>query len=205
MGGRRDQFAWLKRVHIMINAALFVGWAIAVVLFDCRLRRIPNWLVIAGLAVACVLAANGHSPFHIELSDAALGFLAGLLALLPFYLIGLMGAADVKVFATLGTWCGFHALPALWIMASIAAGIHALYLLASAAIEGRRKIGASSLESLASTSGYVNGPHALTETNAERPHGYTFIVGGRRATPYAALLAVSAIGSLTLHVLETAR
>src|SRR5471030_2868303 len=189
----------------MINVTLFIGWALAVVLFDCRLRRIPNWLVIAGLAVACVLAASGHSPFHIDLPDAALGLTAGLLALLPFYLIGLMGAADVKVFATLGAWCGFHALPALWIVASIAAGVHALYLLASAAIEGRRKSVASSLESSSNSDAYLNGPHDVTGTGSERPSRYTFIVGGRRATPYAALLAVSAIGSLTLHFFEAAR
>jgi prepilin peptidase CpaA len=189
----------------MINAALFISWALAVVLFDCRLRRIPNWLVIAGLAVACVLVASGHSPFHIDLSDAALGLTVGLLALLPFYLIGLMGAADVKVFATLGAWCGFHALLALWIVASIAAGIHALYLLASAVIEGRDKSATSSLDSSPNADGYLNGPHDLTRTGAVRPSRYTFIVGGRRATPYAALLAVSAIESLTLHAFEAAR
>ena len=189
----------------MINAALFISWALAVILFDCRSRRIPNWLVIAGLAVACVLVASGHSPFHIDLSSAALGLLAGLLALLPFYLIGLMGAADVKVFATLGAWCGFHALPALWIVASIAAGIHVLYLLASAVIEGRRKSASSSLESSPNVAGYADGFHDVTRPGAERPSGYTFIVGGRRATPYAALLAISAIGSLTLHALEAAR
>jgi len=189
----------------MINAVLFVSWALAVVLFDCRSRRIPNWLVIAGLGVAGALVASGRSPFHIDLSDAALGLTVGLLALLPFYLIGLMGAADVKVFATLGAWCGFHALPALWIVASIAAGIHALYLLASAVTEGRRKSAASSLESSPNPAGYLNSPHDVTGTGVERPSRYTFIVGGRRATPYAALLAVSAIGSLTLHVFEAAR
>jgi len=189
----------------MINAALFISWALAVVLFDCLLRRIPNWLVIAGLAVACVLVASGHSPFHIDLSDAALGLTVGVLALLPFYLIGLMGAADVKVFATLGAWCGFHALPALWIVASIAAGIHALYLLASAVIAGRRMSAESSSESSSDTNGYKNGPHDVIAIGAERPSRYTFIVGSRRATPYAALLAVSAIASLTLRVFEAAR
>jgi prepilin peptidase CpaA len=189
----------------MINAALFIGWALAVVLFDCRLRRIPNWLVIAGLAVACMLAAIGHSPFQIDLSDAALGLLAGLLALLPFYLIGLMGAADVKVFAALGAWCGFHALPALWIVASIGAGIHALYLLSSAVTERRRRSVVTSLESSPNADGYLNGPHDAAATGAERPSRYTFIVGGRRGTPYAALLAVSAIGNLTLHAFESAR
>jgi prepilin peptidase CpaA len=189
----------------MINAALFISWALAVVLFDCRLRRIPNWLVIAGLALACMLALSGHSPFQIGLSDAALGLLAGLLALLPFYLIGLMGAADVKVFGTLGAWCGFHALPALWIVASFAAGIHALYLLVSAAIERRRASIDPSLESSPNTDGYVNGPRDVAVTGPGRSSRYTFTVGGRRGTPYAALLAVSAIGNLTLHAFEAAR
>ena len=182
----------------MINATLFISWALAVVLFDCRSRRIPNWLVIAGLAVACALVASGHSPFHIDLSDAALGLIAGLILLLPFYLLGLMGAADVKVFATLGAWCGVHALPALWIVASIAAGIHALYLIASAVIELKRKTAAS-------VDTYVCNAHDIAGSGAAGPARHTFVVGGRRATPYAALLAMSAIGSLTLQVFEAAR
>ena len=115
--------------------------------------------------MACVLAASRHSPFHIDLSDAALGLAVGLLALLPFYLIGLMGAADVKVFATLGAWCGFHALPTLWIVASLAAGMHALYLLASAVMAGRRKSATYSLESSPNSDDQLNGPH--TPPNAE--------------------------------------
>jgi prepilin peptidase CpaA len=189
----------------MINTALFISWALAVVLFDCRLRRIPNWLVIAGLAVACMLAVSGHSPFQTDPSAAALGLLAGLLALLPFYLIGLMGAADVKVFGTLGAWCGFHALPALWIVASFAAGIHALYLLVSAAIERKRDRIGPSLDSSPNADGYLNGLCDVTVTVPERPSPYTFTVGGRRGTPYAALLAVSAVGNLTLHAFEAAR
>jgi len=139
----------------MINAALFISWALAVVLFDCRSRRIPNWLVIAGLAVACALVASGHSPFHIDLSDAALGLIAGLILLLPFYLLGLMGAA----------------------------GIHALYLIASAVIELKRKTAAS-------VDTYVSDAHDIAGSGAAGPARHTFVVGGRRATPYAALLAM---------------
>jgi prepilin peptidase CpaA len=196
----------------MINAALFIGWALAVVLFDCRLRRIPNWLVIAGLVVACAVVASGRSPFHIHITDAAFGLIGGLLGLLPFYLFGVMGAADVKVFATLGAWCGVHALPALWIAASIAGGIHAVYLLASAAIRSRRNVDVNTLHashvSAAGDAGNMNAFDAdeVVEGDLARSRRYsTFVVGGRRATPYAALLAVSAIGSLTLHVLEAAR
>jgi prepilin peptidase CpaA len=188
----------------MINAALFISWALAVVFFDCRLRRIPNWLVITGLTVACVLVASGHSPFKIDLSDAALGVPLGLIGLLPFYLFGLMGAADVKVFATLGAWCGFHALSTLWVVASMGAGIHAVYLLASAAIMRKRNVSHSHMESSLNADGSVNDHRDVTKAAAEGPSRYTFMIGGRRATPYAALLAVSAIANLMLHVFEAA-
>jgi prepilin peptidase CpaA len=189
----------------VINAALFIAWALAVVLFDCRLRRIPNWLVIAGLVAACALAVSGYSPFHIAITDAALGLIAGLLALMPFYLCGVMGAADVKIFATLGAWCGVHALPALWIAASLAAGIHALYLVVSALIKLKRKGGAGASNSSTRMSADVTS-RDLLEGNVEQPPRYaSFVVGGRRATPYAALLAVSAIASFTLHIVEVAR
>jgi prepilin peptidase CpaA len=173
----------------VINAALFVIWALAVVLFDCFWRRIPNWLVIAGLVLACGLAASGYSPFHIVLKDSGCGLLAGLFALLPFYLIGVMGAADVKVFAALGAWCDVHALLGLWIVASVFAGIHALWLIVPVGIRAWRNVAA----------------HAISvDGSNERVHHATFMVRGRRATPYAAMLAVSALASFTLHVLGAA-
>ena len=174
----------------MINAALFIGWALAVVLFDCLWRRIPNWLVIVGMVLACAFAASGYSPFHIALKDAALGLLAGLIALMPFYLMGVMGAADVKIFAALGAWCGVHALLGLWMAASIFAGIHAVCLIVPAMIKARR-----------SSAAHV----VVGNGSANRVRHATFMVGGRRATPYAALLAVSALGSFTLHALKAAQ
>ena len=174
----------------MINAALFISWALAVVLFDCFWRRIPNWLVIAGVALACAFAASGYSPFHIAFKDAALGLPVGLIALMPFYLMGVMGAADVKVFAALGAWCGVHALLGLWMAASVFAGIHALCLIVPAMIKTRR----------------ANAAHVVgTDGGNTRVHHATFMVGGRRATPYAALLAVSALASFALNALGAAR
>lgn len=98
--------------------------------------------------------------------------MVGLLALLPFFALGLMGAADVKVFAVLGAWCGMHALPGLWMAASLAAGVHALWLL----ITTRTRL-----------AGF--GRHA----------GATFEIGGKASTPYAAFLTVAAMLWLVLQ------
>lgn len=184
---------WRSRFNIVINAALFVSWALAVVLFDCFWRRIPNWLVILGLLLACALAAIGYSPFHITLKDAALGILAGLIALVPFYLMGVMGAADVKIFAVLGAWCGVHALLGLWMAASVFAGIHAVCLIVPAMIKARQ----------ADTAHVVHVDNGVVRTGRAR-HA-TFMVGGRRATPYAALLAASALASLMLQTVGAMR
>ena len=139
---------------------------------------------MAGLVLACALVASGYSPFHITLKDSGLGLVAGLIALMPFYLMGVMGAADVKIFAALGAWCGVHALLGLWMAASIVAGIHALWLIVLAAIKARRSATAHAID--------ANG------SNGRLRHA-TFMVGGRRATPYAAMLAVSALASFMLH------
>jgi prepilin peptidase CpaA len=111
---------------------VFGAWAVGVAVCDARSRRVPNALVLAGLAAAFAAALWRAGPAHAgpgtALASAALGFFA----LMPFYLLRVMGAADVKVFAVLGAWCGTQPLVALWIVASIAALVHALATLISA-------------------------------------------------------------------------
>lgn len=158
------------------GSALFIAWAVVVVWFDCRVRRVPNRLVAAGLGAALMVAATHASPFAVTPAQAALGLSAGCAVLLPFYLLGVMGAADVKVFAVLGAWCGLPALLGLWVVASIAAAVHALALIVAQRI---RSGGAGAW------SPWRNGQPA-------------FAIGARRATPYAALL----VGAASLHWLS---
>lgn len=106
-----------------------------------------------------------------------MGALIGLASLLPFFALGVMGAADVKVFAALGAWCGMHALLGLWMAASLAAGVHALWLLVSTRT---RLVGLGS------------------------QGGATFELAGKRSTPYAACLTVAASAWLVLEALAGA-
>jgi prepilin peptidase CpaA len=167
-----------------VGSLLFIAWAAAVAVCDCRSRRVPNLLVAAGFVAACVCAFVQRSPFDVTPLRMIEGAAAGLAALLPFYMLRMMGAADVKVFAVLGAWCGIEALPGLWIVASLAAGVHALALL----IATRTPLAALS----------VPGRRAAVPTLA---------LGKRRATPYAACLTVPAIAwtcMLAWHVVRTA-
>jgi prepilin peptidase CpaA len=126
-------------------------------------------------AFACAFA--GGYPFGVAPAGAALGAVVGLLALLPFFMLRVMGAADVKVFAVLGAWCGVHALPGLWLAASLLAGLHAALLLAAT----RTRI-----------------------ATIVRRGGPTFEWQGHRATPYATCLTLSALACLAMHVMEGA-
>jgi prepilin peptidase CpaA len=113
-----------------LEFAIFIAWALAVVISDCRRRLIPNSLVATGAACAFVLAAFRIGPFDTTLPAALTGASAGALALLPFWRFGVMGAGDVKLFAALGAWCGPRALVSIWVAANLAAFAHALVLLA---------------------------------------------------------------------------
>lgn len=171
-------------MRMALVIALFTAWAAAVAWCDCRHRRIGNEWVIAGLFVAFVCSAVRVSPFGVAPGQALYGAIVGCAALLPFFLIGVMGAADVKVFAVLGAWCGVSALLDLWVVASLAAAVHAGALL----IAARLRSGATSASASASASA------APLLWRGGKP---TFALGARRATPYAALL----VGAAALHLL----
>jgi prepilin peptidase CpaA len=153
---------------------MFVAWTLTVAASDLRHRRVANASIVAGLLAAFACASTARMPFGIAPAQAGLGALLGLAALLPFFALHVMGAADVKVFAVLGAWCGPHALLDLWIAASILAGLHALALL----LATRTRL-----------------------ATLVRSGQATFELRGHRATPYVTCLAIPALGMLALRQL----
>ncbi|WP_322053758.1 prepilin peptidase [Paraburkholderia bannensis] len=113
-------------ISINLSNLAFFAWAVAVAVCDCRTRRVPNLLVGAGLCAALAASALHAGPAHLGILHALAAAAVGLAALMPFFVLGMMGAADVKVFAVLGAWCGMQPLLYLWIVASIAALVHSL-------------------------------------------------------------------------------
>ncbi|SCX74056.1 prepilin peptidase [Variovorax sp. EL159] len=101
-------------------------WLLFVLVYDLRERRVPNWLVLSGAVLALAALAFGSQPFGIGWATALVGATVGFGFLLLFYATGLMGAGDVKFAGALGLWVGLQSLAAIWVIASLLAGTHAV-------------------------------------------------------------------------------
>ena len=95
---------------------------IAAAVIDVRSYRIPNWLTVGGMLVG--LAWNtAVAPQALMGFLWALGGLAlGLVALLPFYALKVMGAGDVKLMAMVGAFLGFPGILYAIVFTFIAGG-----------------------------------------------------------------------------------
>jgi prepilin peptidase CpaA len=106
---------------LFLLAALGAAW-------DLSTRRIPNWLVLAGLVAGFTL--NGVLYGLEGLAQAGIGMLTGFGIYLILYLLHAMGAGDVKFMAAVGSLVGwrwwFHIFLASVIMGAIAGVILAL-------------------------------------------------------------------------------
>lgn len=96
----------------------------AAVVCDVRTRRIPNVLTFGGaLAAMLVLTALQGLP---GLWHASTGWLVGCALFLPFFLLGGMGAGDVKFLAALGAWLGPGTILFVALYAALAGGVMAI-------------------------------------------------------------------------------
>lgn len=68
------------------------------------------------------------SPMQVSLTHALYGFALALIALLPFHLMGWMGAGDVKLAAALGIWLGNDLLIPTWAISTLMAISYGAFL-----------------------------------------------------------------------------
>lgn len=108
-----------------------LGLAVA---YDVLQRRVPNWLVLAGL-----IAGAGFSYFSAQAGEvypadgsglglykSLMGALAGLAIMLPLYVFRVMGAGDVKLMTAIGTFVGPIPVAITVLLSFIAGGVLSL-------------------------------------------------------------------------------
>jgi prepilin peptidase CpaA len=117
------------------SAMTLLGLLLAACLADFKSRRIPNQLVLVGLAMGLVfqtVAPSGGGLFSPTQSGglgfwaSATGAAVGLAVLLPFYALRTLGAGDVKLMAMVGAWLGTPAVLMAILWTLVAGGVLAL-------------------------------------------------------------------------------
>lgn len=91
---------------------------------DLRTRRIPNLLTFGGAAIAIAysLWVSGLGG----LATSVGGWMVGVALFLPMFVLGGMGAGDVKLAGCLGAWLGPTTALFLALYSAIAGGVMAL-------------------------------------------------------------------------------
>lgn len=124
---------------------------IAATVEDLARRRVSNWTSLAALigGIGCQMARHGWIGLPLALAGAACGFLVFLV----FYVLGGMGAGDIKLMAGFGALLGYSKSfeAALWTAG--AGGLIALGVITFQAIRGllrRKRSGESKPESVES-------------------------------------------------------
>ncbi|MBW8029364.1 MAG: hypothetical protein GJU73_11870 [Ferrovum sp.] len=106
---------------LVLGCVLFVAaWT------DVRSRRVSNEWLGLGLVVYVILSFL----FGLDPRTALVGGLLGLLVFLPFYWLGGMGAADLKLMGLVGIYLGPHGLLYSALYTALAGGVLAVLALA---------------------------------------------------------------------------
>lgn len=107
-------WAHLAALAAMLLAAMWV---------DTATRRIPNTLVLSGALTAIGLSL---APQGIGLTSALAGGMVGFLAFLALYLLGALGAGDVKLAAATGLFVGHPDMLLVTVLILLAGGLLSL-------------------------------------------------------------------------------
>lgn len=104
---------------------------------DILTRRIPNPLLVAGLAVALLCHTCASDPSNILSCLLGLGLGVGLL--MPFYALGGIGAGDVKLMGVVGALLGAQGVVVAGIATFVFGGVFGLGLIVWRMLEAARR------------------------------------------------------------------
>jgi len=118
----------LGQPSLLGTGEILLGILVAIAaVFDIRYRRIPNWLVLAGLVVG--IAWNVYSSGLSGLAHASEGLGLGFILYFPLYLLRARGAGDVKLLAAVGAITGPGNCFWIFLLTAVLGGLIAVILL----------------------------------------------------------------------------
>lgn len=147
---------------------------VAACVTDVRQRRIPNQLVVV-LALAGFAFSVSTEPLLHGLGRALGGLALGFAIWIGFYVVGAIGAGDVKLFAAAGAWLG----PAgAWRAALVAAAVGGVLAVVALARERRVRQGLEKvMVSVSSRSVAPLAPDPAMPRSQQLPYGVALACG----------------------------
>ena len=115
----------------LLSLAAVLGTAVVT---DLRVRRIPNTVVLAGIALGFffqTVAPEGDGLFNrwwggVGALPGVYGLLTGFAIFLPLYALRTLGAGDVKLLAMLGVWFGARPMIGVALLTFLCGGVLAI-------------------------------------------------------------------------------
>lgn len=108
----------------LVRWALLAALLFAATVSDVRTRRIPNSLTLAGCIAGLAIGAAG-AGLHGFISSGE-GLLLAFALTLPFWLLGLVGAGDVKLVSAVGAFVGIGLVGETLLAIGVAGGLLAV-------------------------------------------------------------------------------
>lgn len=109
----------------LMKIVVLLPLATAVIYYDVRYRRIPNWLVLSALVAGLAIntAFTGFQGIVASLLGLALAFIPMFL----MHIFGAMGAGDVKLFGAIGAVVGVSLVPLTFVVVVMLGGALAIF------------------------------------------------------------------------------
>jgi prepilin peptidase CpaA len=175
---------------LSLPTAVVLVAALVAAATDLARFKVYNLLTLPLLVSGLIYHGAVGGP--VELGMSAAGMVLGAAVLLVFYIMGGMGAGDVKLMAALGAWLGLPAVFYVFLASALAAGVYALVLMAT---YGNRREILLNLQIIYHRVAAV-GRHLVSEDQVERE--VQRADRRRRVIPFAAMIAVGVIALVLL-------
>jgi prepilin peptidase CpaA len=158
----------------LVAGGVFSVLLVAACVTDVRWRRIPNALVLA-LVIPGIAYSVSLDPWLPGLGRAMGGLTLGFTIWIAFFVIGAIGAGDVKLFAAAGAWLGPGAT---WRAAVVSAAIGGVLAVAMLLRERRAREGFEKvLISVSTRSVAPLTPDPAMPTSRQLPYGVALACG----------------------------
>jgi prepilin peptidase CpaA len=146
--------------------------------------------VYNALTLPLLAAGLLYHGIRFEIADSLIGILFGFAALVPLYIIGGMGAGDVKLMAAVGAWLGWPLTFYVFIASSLAAGAYAVMLMVATHKVGETMVNLHILWLRLGSIGRYLGSDDRVEAEVRRTDRR------RRIIPFAAMVAIGIVATI---------